>query len=635
MLWENWRSLGSPIAAIQMSDTHSSPIYEEFVRELAVLRERCQGNPRREIIQLFLMALEREEIVSIAYRESLMQRRLEAMPLSNEVREVIRHALVWIWKDEEMHTIYIRGAILKIGGRRLRMLAFMTQLAGGIGGWASSVMQHCRWRKAPVSRLCATVITWAGRLVGKVPHDVSKYLQYGSFRDFCEYNIDAERTAALCWSRIAELAASQPDLDAALHRDFRRVAEDEVRHGKLFEVLSAALTDDDQLSEGETVASLLDKIRDVGEEFLPRSQRRVADLDNPLGSGLPVYVIQGECSSDKRRLFRQILDESQLSARIAERAAHLGRSVRDLHIAIKPTFMLGYHRRDLSPVTDPELLEELVDYIDGLGVASQTLVEGRNIYDKFFHNRSVQDVANYFELDSPKYRIADSSDEQVAHQYRRGMAQYTIAKSWRDADFRISFPKMRSHPIEMALLTVGNIEWVGGRCDEYLFLDRQADRSTAIMMLLDEFPPHFGILDGFENVPDGLVGVMGCRQPKQLHRFYAGADALAVDTVALRHLGVAEPSDTSILRAAEHWFGAASEQAKVVGPDTPLPQWKGPHSNDFRAMLSVMAYPVYVMGSGRGALFVPRMDREAFPSIEKEGWRLRVMRAAIRRLLGL
>ena len=63
------------------------------------------------------------------------------------------------------------------------------------------------------------------------------------------------------------------------------------------------------------------------------------------------------------------------------------------------------------------------------------------------------------------------------------MAQYTIAKSWRDADFRISFPKLRSHPIEMALLCVGNIEWVGGRCDEYLFLERQADRATAVMML--------------------------------------------------------------------------------------------------------------------------------------------------------
>ena len=616
-------------------DTKSSPIYEEFVRELAQLREQCAGNPRREIIRLFLMALEREEIVSIAYRESLMQRRLDSMPLSDEVREVIRHALIWIWKDEEMHTIYIRGAILKIGGWRLRTQAFATQVAGGIGGWASSVMQHCRWRQAPLSRLCATLITWIGRFVGKVPEDVAKYLQYGSFRDFCEYNIDAERTAALCWVRIAELAGSQPDLDETLQRDFGRVAEDEVRHEKLFTVLSEALTESDELAERVSAANLLDKIRVVGEEFLPRSQRRVSDLENPLGSAQPVYVFQGDVQADKRLLFRKMLEESQLANAISQRAVFLGRPLSEMNIAIKPTFMLGYNRQDVSPVTDPQLLEELAAYIDELGVANQTVIEGRNIYDRFFLNRSVADVARYFEIESPRYRVVDSGEEQVAHNYRRGMAQYSIAQTWRDADFRISFPKLRSHPIEMALLSVGNVEWVGGRCDEYLFLDRQADRSTAIMMLLDEFPPHFGILDGFENVPDGLVGVMGCRKPKQLRRFYAGADCLAVDKVALGHLGVEEPSDASILRAADHWFGESSKPIQVVGEDTPVERWRGPHANDFRTLLSVLAYPVYVMGSGRGALFVPRMDPEAFPLVKRQGVLLKLTRASIRRLLGL
>ncbi|MDA1053764.1 MAG: DUF362 domain-containing protein [Planctomycetota bacterium] len=621
--------------ANNMCDTAESPIYDEFTRELAQLSEQCKHDPRREIIRLFLLALEREEIVSIGYRESLMKRRLATMPLAEEVREVIRHALVWIWKDEEMHTIYIRGAILKIGGWRLRIQALLTQVAGGIGGWASSVMQHSRWTRAPLSRSIAAVVTWTGRMIGKVPKDVAKHLQYGPFRDFCKYNIDAERTAAMCWYRIAELSKSQPDLDETLRRDFRRVAEDEDRHEKLFALLVAALTDDDELIEGETVAGLVDKIRAVGEEFLPRLQRRVPEIENPLGSAQPVYVMQGDADTTKRALFRQLLDESQLAAAISRRAAFLGRPVSELNIAIKPTFMLGYDHQDPSPVTDPELIGALAEYVHQLGVSNIVVIEGRNIYDRFYRNRSVHDVAEYWGINSPSYQVVDSSDEQVAHDYRRGMAQYTIARSWRDADFRISFPKLRSHPIEMALLTVGNVEWVGGRCDEYLFLDRQADRSTAIMMLLDEFPPHFGIIDGFEDAPDGLVGVMGCRKPKQPRRFYAGADSLAVDTVALRHLGVEEPSDASVLRAAEHWFGGSSGRVEVIGVDTPIRGWRGPHSNDFRALLSVMAYPIYVMGSGRGALFVPKMDKQAFPFIEREGMMLKLTRGAIRRLLGL
>ena len=56
-------------------------------------------------------------------------------------------------------------------------------------------------------------------------------------------------------------------------------------------------------------------------------------------------------------------------------------------------------------------------------------------------------VADYFGLNSSNYQIIDTEEDQVQHQYSRGMAQYTIAKSWRDADFRISFPKLRSHPV--------------------------------------------------------------------------------------------------------------------------------------------------------------------------------------------
>ena len=213
-------------------------VYDEFQRELAAVRNASVNNPRRELIQLFLLALEREELVSISYRESLMQQRIATMPIADDFKQLLRHALIWIWKDEEMHTVYIRGAILKLGGWRLRTQAFLTQAAGGIGGWAGSVLQHSRWSRAPVSRLIATLITAIGGLFGKVPRDVRQQLQFGSFRNFCVFNIDAEQTAAVCWYRIAELAASQPDLHKQLARDFKRVAIDEDRHCKVFEILN-------------------------------------------------------------------------------------------------------------------------------------------------------------------------------------------------------------------------------------------------------------------------------------------------------------------------------------------------------------------------------------------------------------
>src|SRR5208283_5797802 len=99
---------------------------------------RYAGKPDAETIQLWLMALEREQIVAVGYRDDLIRKRLDETHLPEPVRELMRQALVWAWKDEEMHAIYIRGALLRSGGFFQRGLAFAQQWAGAVGGWVSS-----------------------------------------------------------------------------------------------------------------------------------------------------------------------------------------------------------------------------------------------------------------------------------------------------------------------------------------------------------------------------------------------------------------------------------------------------------------------------------------------------------------
>jgi Domain of unknown function (DUF362) len=193
--------------------------------------------------------------------------------------------------------------------------------------------------------------------------------------------------------------------------------------------------------------------------------------------------------------------------------------------------MLGSRRKDRSIITDPELPVELADRLHALGCADVAVAEAPNIYDWFYATRSVSEVAHYFDLESPSYRLVDLSAEQVPHAYRRGLAQATFGRSWKEAEFSISFGKMRSHPVELAYLTVGNVEWIGARCDEYLFPEGQAQRETAVMMLLDAFPPHFALLDAYDSAADGLIGVMGCPRPKAPRRLFAASDALALDAV--------------------------------------------------------------------------------------------------------
>lgn len=609
-------------------------IYDQFELELTNLGLKYAGHPRRQMIRLFLLALEREEIVSVGYREELIRARLETMPISEQEREIVRHALLWIWKDEEMHAIYIRGAIFKVGAFPLRARALFRQLAGALGGWSTSVRQHVRWSDAPLSRALATLLTWAGSLTGKVPRDVRQHLRYRSFRDFCLFNVDAEKTAWLCWQRLIELTSGQPFMLPSLIEDFRRIREDEDRHRQIFEILAGALDDNDQLVPAETAHSLAQKIGAVGESFLPRALRSRRGSENAIGSGGRVRIVQGSKLDEKLSLFRELL-EVELRDLLRDRSASLGKPLSEFRVAIKPTFMLGYDTRDRSMVTDRELLIELGRFLKECGCNDVAVVEGRNLYDQFYRNRSVQSVAHYFDIASSHFRVVDLSEEQVPHAYLRGMAQYSVGETWKVADLRISFAKMRSHPVESVHLTIANLEGIGARCDEFLFTERQADRETSTMMLLDEFPPHISILDAYEQAADGLVGIMGCPRPATPLRFYAGRDALSVDIVASRHMGLNDPRDATHLRAACHWFGDVEEHIEIDGPDQPLPDWRSPYHNEFSAMLSFVALPVYVLGSGRGALFVPEMDVQAFPPLRTESVSLRLGRYGIQNLLGL
>ena len=74
-------------------------------------------------------------------------------------------------------------------------------------------------------------------------------MNYGPFRDFCLFNVDAEKTASLCYERMIALAAKTPEVGRELAEDFARVREDEDRHARIFEIIAEAL---DQLKTEES-----------------------------------------------------------------------------------------------------------------------------------------------------------------------------------------------------------------------------------------------------------------------------------------------------------------------------------------------------------------------------------------------
>src|ERR1700691_6235112 len=83
---------------------------------LARWRREFAGRPGAERSRLLLLALEREQIVAVAYREEAVAGRVAELDVGDQARALIRQTVVWIWKDEQLHAEFTRGLLLEAGG---------------------------------------------------------------------------------------------------------------------------------------------------------------------------------------------------------------------------------------------------------------------------------------------------------------------------------------------------------------------------------------------------------------------------------------------------------------------------------------------------------------------------------------
>lgn len=121
-------------------------------------RLKYAGRPDLEREQIWLLALEREQIVAVAYREEAVAGRIESLDVDEGVRALIRQTLVWIWKDEELHEEYVRGLLLERGGLGASLIVYGRALQGAISGWVSSTENHLDARSAPLRTGTATLL---------------------------------------------------------------------------------------------------------------------------------------------------------------------------------------------------------------------------------------------------------------------------------------------------------------------------------------------------------------------------------------------------------------------------------------------------------------------------------------------
>ncbi|MEK6656819.1 MAG: DUF362 domain-containing protein [Nitrospirota bacterium] len=287
----------------------------------------------------------------------------------------------------------------------------------------------------------------------------------------------------------------------------------------------------------------------------------------PAGKEVIVVSLYGE---NKLRLLDGVLRQTGF-LRLLE--AHFKKSKKikeDFLIAIKPNFMFMYSKDDKSTFTDVALVEHLIKRVKEKGFKNIAIVEAQSTYGNYFKNREVRTVAKYVGYSENGYRIADLTEEMVPYDYKGRLGRHFVGKTWKDADFRISFAKNKTHTFCYYTLTLKNIYGtlpMQNKLKEY-HTRREYDWPTIESM--KRFPVHFGLVDAFLSA-DGQFGIIKDNKPNPTKTIIGGANLIAVDWVGAKKMDL-DPMLGRYLPLAVEAFGMP--KIKWVGDKSCYDPWE-------------------------------------------------------------
>ena len=243
----------------------------------------------------------------------------------------------------------------------------------------------------------------------------------------------------------------------------------------------------------------------------------------------------------------------------------------DFKIVIKPNFMMAYNKEDPTTYTDPKLVERLIKQLYEKGYTNLTIVESQNTYGNYFHNRDVISVADYVGYDINEkgenegglYKIVDITKEMVPYDYGGSFGEHYVSPTWKNADFRISFAKNKTHSFCYFTLTIKNIYGTLPVQNKYLEYHKKREFDWPTIESLKHFPVHFGFIDAWISA-DGQMGVIADVTPEETMTIIGGEKLVAVDHVGAKLMGL-DPYVSRFHTLAVHAFGnPESDKVKVI-----------------------------------------------------------------------
>jgi len=284
-------------------------------------------------------------------------------------------------------------------------------------------------------------------------------------------------------------------------------------------------------------------------------------------------VVAAISDEDKFNSLQKVFSATNFWEILERKRADSGKSGKDFSIVIKPNFMFAYNVADHTTYTDPELVGRLVRLVRERGYENITVAEAQSTYGDYFDKRSVEEVAKYLNYNvtgESGYRLVDLTlDDFEERNLGPYLGNHRVPLTWRDADFRISFAKNKTHSWAYYTLTIKNIYGALPLASKYKEYHVDRDIYHTTIEYLTAFPVHFGLIDAYVSA-DGPFGIFVDSEPNYTKTVIGGEDLVAVDWVGASKMGL-DPMISPYMRLAVEQFG--KPEIDCVGDRNPYRPW--------------------------------------------------------------
>ncbi len=288
-------------------------------------------------------------------------------------------------------------------------------------------------------------------------------------------------------------------------------------------------------------------------------------------TGAPSLVVVQE-GEDKLATLDSAAREAGLFEALERACEQSGKPRHEFAIAVKPNFMVLTAARDPSNATDTEMVVHLLRRFHDLGYRRLHVVESENVLSQWYRNRSVEAVAETAGYRREFYAVDNLTRHAVPHQYPGILGHHYVGVAWKEADFRISFAKNKTHPAGTYTLSLKNLFGTTVLDNKYLDYHKRMEWDLCVVDMLEAFPVHFGLVDAYWSA-DGPFGFRGAKRPKKTKTVLASRDLVALDWVGARKMGL-DPMRSRLMRKVVARWGEPSPT--VCGPETVYADWRVP-----------------------------------------------------------